>query len=56
MRCDWNLAQTQFGIVLEYFRLKEEEREFILILTKQEWKERKVKRKRSKVKGKRRVR
>ena len=21
MRCDWNLAETQFGIVLGYFRL-----------------------------------
>ena len=21
MRCDWNLAKTQFGIVLGYFRL-----------------------------------
>ena len=20
MRCDWNLAKTQFGIVLKYFR------------------------------------
>ena len=20
MRCDWNLAKTQFGIVLEYFQ------------------------------------
>ena len=21
MRCDWNLAKTQFGIVLDFFRL-----------------------------------
>ena len=39
MRCDWNLAKTQFGIVSEYFHLKEEGREFRLILTKQEWNE-----------------
>ena len=39
MRCDWNLAKTQFGIVLEYFRPRKEEREFRLILTKQEARE-----------------
>ena len=52
MKCDWNLAKTQFEIVLEYFRPMKEGREFRLILVKQEGRESKVKRKGSKVKGK----
>ena len=56
MRCDWNLAKTHFEIVLEYFRPRKEGREFRLIPNKQEGRESKVKRKGSKVKGKKRVR
>ena len=33
MRCDWNLAKTQFGIVLEYFCPRKERREFRIILS-----------------------
>ena len=52
MRCDWNLAKTQFGIVLEYFRPRKEGTELRLFLTKQKGRENKVKTKGSKVKGK----
>ena len=55
MRCDWNWAQTQFGIVLEYFRPRKEGREFRLILTKQEGREGKVKGKEVKLPSGKRV-
>ena len=56
MRCDWNLTKTQLEIALEYFRPRKEGREFKLILTAQEGRESKVKKKGSKVKRKKKVR
>ena len=43
MGCNWNLAKTQFGIVLKDFRPRKEGREFRLILSQQKGRGEKIK-------------